>query len=1047
MSLGSRFMPLAKLLVGPGCLVVVALLCPRSTFEGPAGERRSQISPVVAEALGFFFPVATAPSVARREPFWFSPSLESASSVVLFPPSRRGEAWSVVPARPGVELTLDHGSQGTSRASGVEPRSSFRPWESQWFARRRRELVLGSGQVRIKAVPADVLAARAAPGTTFSKRWVLQVETARDPARFYSIGSELQLLPGVWLWSQGTDLEDVMLGVAAIPDSGELCSSGQECRRPPEVMILEAGSSEPIARLSPLELRSGDTLEIGSRPFLVRTSLHRQLGREGISLLDARSPDSFSFFPASSGAELYHPGRVETIPPCSGGNPLHVLIPRLGPEAEASPGGFQADAPIRDAMHLRDFEQASLAWVAGPGRLRQGAGAASEIVTCSEGNENAGWRVRFERRGTGDEPINVCSGPSCARLTGAATLPVGTEGSPREALLAADRLLLRVAPAAGRRVQRQTGLALLVFLSAVLVLQALPLRKARETERIGLEDSQRFADELAWPAAAGPATLLQVSGIAIACLLSIGARYQMLLGVHPQLAGTPEFAQKFLFLTVIGVAALATGAAWFAGWGETSLARRVAYGLAGILATGALAALWWLVDVSLVPEGLWLSAIRQQVPPKWPGVLVLVIALAGFVAVVISLGRRGPRAAISSRSWISETSSVPRHGNRAVWLAIGLALLTTLVALLLKTALVLQLGLLAAIALIGGRLWPAASGKKDLSSSTEQATMANRFASAGVVLLVVFLASGSRLPLPVSFLCIFLAVAVGGIGIWRLGRLKLRTSLRMLAAVLTALGLGGLVATIVLRDIGSLSVWVPALFAGYFLWLLRPDEPKLYSKEKERLLAHGLLVIALGLSTLGALDLFDEIIRRLDWDLLERPRQRFLLARDTSYLLQGEWVAKVRWLASRQDMELRWVPNMNSDVAIFGVQANLGWFVAVLACLFVLAVGGCAAICGDQALRIALHIEGRRQLAMAQVLRSLGLFLWSMSVLLVAQWLVHLSTGVILHLPLTGLVFPWLSHGPTTHLLFSCALLAPMALVVALFEMALVDAPREEPLG
>ena len=64
--------------------------------------------------------------------------------------------------------------------------------------------------------------------------------------------------------------------------------------------------------------------------------------------------------------------------------------------------------------------------------------------------------------------------------------------------------------------------------------------------------------------------------------------------------------------------------------------------------------------------------------------------------------------------------------------------------------------------------------------------------------------------------------------------------------------------------------------------------------------------------------------------------------------------------------------------------------------------------------------------------RTLGLFLGMVAVLLVAQWLVHLATGVVLHLPITGIVFPWISHGNATHALYAAAVAAPMAAATAL---------------
>ena len=121
-------------------------------------------------------------------------------------------------------------------------------------------------------------------------------------------------------------------------------------------------------------------------------------------------------------------------------------------------------------------------------------------------------------------------------------------------------------------------------------------------------------------------------------------------------------------------------------------------------------------------------------------------------------------------------------------------------------------------------------------------------------------------------------------------------------------------------------------------------------------------------------------------------------------------------------------------IAIFGVAANLGFGWAVAASLALLGIAGCAVLAADQALRqgrrAAIASEGDR--LVPGLYRACGLTLGMVSVLLIAQWLVHLATGVVLHLPITGLVFPWISHGNTTHLLYAAAILVPMAAITAL---------------
>ena len=106
----------------------------------------------------------------------------------------------------------------------------------------------------------------------------------------------------------------------------------------------------------------------------------------------------------------------------------------------------------------------------------------------------------------------------------------------------------------------------------------------------------------------------------------------------------------------------------------------------------------------------------------------------------------------------------------------------------------------------------------------------------------------------------------------------------------------------------------------------------------------------------------------------------------------------------------------------------------MVASLVLLGIAGCAALAADQAFREA-HATAAGALGdrlYPALYRALGLFSGMVAVLLVAQWLVHLATGVVLHLPITGLVFPWISHGNTTHLLYAAAIVLPMAAVTAL---------------
>lgn len=1127
-------------MVGPVILTAVAVLLPGSEYEGTRSDSLAELSPVVAEIVGFT--VSSGPAAAPAQSLWFSPSPDPDRAAVLFPPASPEDPWSIVPARPGSEIKVFPKADGAQRndASAANLLSVFRPWRpsskiegwkygfteklaalGHWDWPSELTVVVGrreDGQrhVRVRAEPFDVLEARARAGdrpaliwldsheddaavasgasltalgcrtgqhsgfwwrsgpeptkteaaselcagpltgwspvehcgvgakpgvcqTRSLRHWVLRVAENGKPDSLSSIGDDpvaSDVVPGVQLGAEGEDPDSVVIGTAAVALSGGgLCTPGAGCAPPLPVEIREAGEKDPVALLAALPLRPGDVVALGSRAFLVHAALPLRPDFVSLSFLHARHPDSSSllrsFLRSGSGAELYHPGRIESVPPCSQDKPLHILVP--GPDSVRP----SSDTLQLDAVRFANLQQEARSWKIDGARAEPGGGGAEpahEMIACYEEAGDSSWQLRLEsRRST----VGVCSDlTTCSSLADASTLPLGSEANPREILLAAGDTLLRIAPAAGRRAQQSAALGLWAFLAATLVLQAVPLTFARAAMGKELVRQAGFAEAFAWPTVLTPATLLQISGIAIAVLLYIGARYQMLLGVHPQLAGTPDYAQTFLFAAVL-TSAIVTAAAWSAGGGPGSALWRV---LAAAVVTSLLATLWWAVDSVWVPANLWLSAMRGNPPAGRTAALLAIAQTLTLAAIVVSLlrPRRRPQAAPGALGarllrWLE------RH---PIGVAAGFAALGFVAGLGRGSALVFQASLLAAIAWYAGHTWPTVSGIQSPKSETleSQAHRANRFSYFGVLLLAAFLILGSWLPLLASLGCLLAALALGFRGLallWQ--KPRLRYSLYMGLAVAVALAAGILATIVFFKDFGSLSAWVPALFAGFFVWLLRPDEPLGFSDEERRLWAHGLLVLACGFSLLGVLDAADETIRWLDWSLLERPQQRFLLAREISYLLQGEWVARVRWLASGSDAAFQWVPNMNSDVAIFGVQANLGRPAALLSCLGLLLVAACAAVCSDQALRVARHVS-EHQYRLAASLRALGIFLWAGAVLLLAQWLVHLSTGVVLHLPLTGLVFPWLSHGNTTHLLYAGALLLPMAAVAALLQRAVAMA-------
>ncbi len=633
----------------------------------------------------------------------------------------------------------------------------------------------------------------------------------------------------------------------------------------------------------------------------------------------------------------------------------------------------------------------------------------------------------------------------------------GTLGDPRELLADLEGNLLSISPAAGPRVTRRTRTGLAVYLIFILALQAWPLTRARIARRQVARHAARIRPS-PWPAALAVPSLQQTAGIAIVSLLFLGASFHLFLGLHPELVGKPDYLQAFLQGTVTVCVVLAAAAGFSSVYvgapaGRLPLAgleRRCAAAMAYAAAALLAAAAWWWLDSATSADagsapGAWLTAWRDLAsaaagasPEAMGRHLFSAGGLSASAAAVLFLTARW-RWSRAAEHLGRFAVRVPLAGFLAL-AAAGLAL-----GVIQRSALAFELALIAGLAWYAAIYWAFVRHGRVIQGDDLRRRAAATSMASGLLMLVfltAFFIVGADLPDAVSFASVALGLAIL-VHALRIARDEKSTSLlRVVSLWLPASILGMAFASFVLTDMGSVAAWIPALLTGFFLWLVRPEEVENRREEPRKALSHLLLALGSGFVLLGLLDVFKRIVEGLDWRVLERPQQRLALAEDISYITSGEWITQVRWLASQQDdtlataasSSLHWVPNANSDVAIFGLAANLGFGWAVAASLVLLAVAGCAALAADQALREAHAVakgDGSDRLRPA-LFRALGLTLGMVCVLLLCQWLVHLATGVVLHLPITGLVFPWISHGNTTHLLYAAAILLPMAAINAL---------------
>ncbi len=1058
------------LLLGPVCLGVTWLLLPGGMDEGVRHRAEDPVSGVVAELVGYAVTPAgkSGPLLVGRGAdadvrLHHAPVARHAA--VLFPPQPDRPSWLIAPAAPGLTLSLASAEDGS-----VDPHGQSRERVTKTSIRfpiddRDDRWIVGCQANGMPAAlpPFSRISVRLDRETGEHETWGMQVDRGSDtPFTIVPPWGKGFSRDGLWLEATGFRHKSFRLGVIASLDGA--CALSGSCKPPSPTTIYPVGKGgDAVEIFGPLELKERDVLAIGRTRFLIRGRERTEDRTGGLDLLHVRDPKAPSFLRASSGADAYHPNRTAmwNVPFCEGeffagrswtetltGSGFRAVVQSASSErgvgaltlaiqppqdAREAAGPSPAELPVRDRAEKRRIREALVNYGVSHQLFPSTAAAGPRralVSLCAARREAGGIEIRI---------LDSTPGVVLARSPEEETEPVpgnavsiGSVDEPVELLMNLGGNLIRIAPAAAARISQHTRCGLAGYLSLMLLIQAVPLTVARRARRATLAREPALEAEIAWPADLGGATLQQLAGIAITCLLFAGAGYQLFLGLHPQLAGKPDYAQAFLQGTVL-VSAVLTAAAGFA-TGGVGLAQRCALALGGIAAALGAGALWWWWDGIGLGEGLWLTGEREVASLSGP-VYQLLAAGAGCLVgslVVLVLAR----LAVASRA---AAGAGARIAFRRPSIVLGATALAGLgLAAWRRSALSFELALLAGLAWYAAVYWAFARGAQSPHTAHLRRRSAVLSFRAGIlilVFLVLFFWIGSRLPTLVSLLLIAAGVAVtlgGALPIIR--EAQLTTLRRMLAVWVAALGVGTIFACFFWTDMGSVAAWVPAILAGFFLWLIRPEEHEERQEEPKKARAQLLLALGSGLILLGLLDLFTLVVNALPWHFLERPQQRLALAEDISYVTAGEWITQVRWLASRHESAFYWVPNLNSDIAVFGLAANFGSGVALLCSLALLLVAFCAGLAADQALREARALAPRHGVdeRVPTLYRALGLLLGMVAVLLSAQWLVHLATGVVLHLPITGLVFPWISHGNTSHLLFTAAVMGPLCAFTAL---------------
>lgn len=1041
---------LSLLALGPLCLGLTWWLLPAGVDEGVRVRSEDRVTGVIAELVGYTVrPTGDgAPlRVGTREDadVRLHRAPVAGRVTVLFPPGPDCPSWLIAPAEPeqSLQLLVAEGIPVKQRGRGSDRvvQTSVRvPAEAPG-----QEWVLGCAP---QSPPGFDLAKTPPPFSTITVQvredqgdlddpdavWGLLIGGGSESAAKSFLSWDRAFRRGdLWLTASGFRSKSIQLGVAV--DAG--CGPAGICRPPAPRTVCEEGAQAEAEVIGPLELRQGDVVAIGRTRFLVRRESGSGDPFSGFDLLHVRDPRAPSLFPTSSGADAYHPNRTAlwNVPFCDAEVGVLTIASKPADEARASSMPSPAELPLQDGDRRRRLSETEVSYgalyelpaVSSAESLRR---AVSLCVLRQPGGE-LDLRVIDATPGV----LFADSEERAVRRIAGDTVSIGSTDEPREVLMDLGGNLIRVAPAAGARISRHTRRGLAVYLCAILWLQALPLTLARRARCRTLAGEPGLQDEIAWPADFSCATLQQLAGIALACLLFAGAGYQLFLGLHPQLAGKPDYAQAFLQGTLL-VSAVAVAAAGFA-TGGMRLGSRCALALGGFAAACTAGALWLGWDAWGSKQGLWLTRLRDVKPSATPAEAkafwwLAAAGLAGSLLAVL-LNRILAIRAVKGRPGKLELAA--RAGLRSPSLALAVTIAAGLgLALWRHAALSIELALLAWLAWYAASYWAFGHqaqgmpvGHRRQSAILTQWTALVVLASMAAFFVFDVSASAS---LVLVIAGLGLGAAAGGIIV----RNGLVTLAKVLIAWTVALLVGGVVAGIVLKDMGSIAAWVPAVLAGLFFWMIRPEEHDERPEEPLKARVHLLLAIGSGMILLGFLDLFARTVNALPWQFLERPQQRLALAEDISYIAGGDWITQVRWLASRYESGFHWVANVNSDIAIFGIAANFGLGSAVLCSAGLLSIAVCVGLAADQGLREARALAPRhgRDELVPSLHRAFGLFLGMICVLLSAQWLVHLATGIALHLPITGLAFPWISHGNTTHLMYAVAVFGPLAALTAL---------------
>ena len=876
-----------------------------------------------------------------------------------------------------------------------------------------------------------------------------------------SVDADLAVGDGVWL-KPAQRLESFRLGLdASYWNSAD--GGGVDCSNSGSVEICS--EQGVVASLTPLEIEDGDVLGVGRTRFLVKET---PAGR--LLLLHVRHPDrnrGRSYFQASSSADLYHPNSrsLWSIPTCDAAAVNHLHL-RLSSETSDTPkAGSHGQVVTQDRLQYLEIENAR-DQVGRPLELpivEAGASDATEVSLCASSRDG---QITARVSAPVGVPLAMAKG-SVEELDQVAfsqdggdaiELALGARNDPQEAVFVLGGNVIRVAPAAGQRVTFDLRNLLFLFCFLQFVGLSWLLSQARSVHRAQLLVDHGRRESLAWPPQLGPASLLQLASLAILAAMYIGADYQLALAVDPDLAGKPDYFQAILEGMTWVALVLAVAAGVCAG---SSIGARWVYSLlAGAYSLFITWAVWYLESHSS-PKGLWLSELRNSVLPAYSDevfgdlLLLLVLgalAVALFSVVVLSVLSSRRRNKGTSKSidellvgWFERTVNAMTlfRGGVAFALVLAASLALGLAGI---PALLAELLLLGAVAWVMAYHWSLSRKAEESGHASWKSGVQNWSIAAGFLTLAMmnlFFWIGSDLHDTLSFIIVVLPLVAGGFWLlclllpegrpaWKkrisgsIADTKTATIVVLLWSAASAVGVG--VAVLLLDDMGSVAAWLPALLAGVFWWAVRPDDARNSRQALARSKFHFWLIFCGGLLLLGAIDVLGWLVSNVPAEDLERPRQRFDLATSVAYLSPGEWITQVRWLAANRGEAPLWVPNMNSDVAIFGLAALQGRVFAVLASALLFGAAFCAAIGGDQAMREATWLEKRYKSRLyAMLFRCVGLFLSMVGVFLICQWLVHLSTGVVLRLPITGLVFPWVSHGNTAHLAFTGAIALGLA--------------------